>query len=141
MLGNQMVTYNSERKGNQMVINEQLASLCFRALADPTRRGILELLNEGSRSVVEIADRFPISRPAVSKHLRILKEAGLVKEQRSGRQRICVLDGVPLEAVKKWLEPLDGQGDSRSAASPKEQRTTPRVREVASAGGEDWRVW
>jgi DNA-binding transcriptional ArsR family regulator len=122
-----------------MVINDNMASLCFKALADSTRREILELLNQGNRSVVEIAERFPISRPAVSKHLRILREAGLVREQRSGRQRICELDGGPLQAVKQWLEPLDGQ--ERTAAARGERRQPPAAPAAAANAKQDWRVW
>ena len=76
----------------------------FRALADPTRRRILGLLRERSRPVGDIAGKFRVSRPAISKHLRLLREARLVIERRDGRQRICELDPRPLRALDDWLK-------------------------------------
>ncbi len=76
----------------------------FRAVADPTRRAILDLLLDGERTVGEIADRFAVSRPAISKHLRVLRGARLVKARRDGRQRLCALDVEPLRAIDAWLD-------------------------------------
>ena len=76
----------------------------FRAVADPTRRAILDLLLDGERTVGEIAERFAVSRPAVSKHLRVLRGARLVRARREGRRRVCVLEPEPLRAVDAWLE-------------------------------------
>jgi DNA-binding transcriptional ArsR family regulator len=76
----------------------------FRAVADPTRRAILDMLLDGERSVGEIAERFAVSRPAVSKHLRVLRGARLVRARRAGRQRLCALDPEPLRAVDAWLD-------------------------------------
>jgi DNA-binding transcriptional ArsR family regulator len=75
----------------------------FRALADPTRRKILGLLRVSGRSVGELAGNFPISRPAISKHLRLLRSAGLVVSHRRGTTRICELNAQPLRAVNDWL--------------------------------------
>ncbi len=75
----------------------------FQALADPTRRAILEVLRAGSRPVNDIASRFSISRPAISKHLRILREADLVKEVRVGRNRLYELQADPLRDIDAWL--------------------------------------
>jgi len=75
----------------------------FRALADPTRRRILGLLRVSGRSVGELAENFPISRPAISKHLRMLRSAGLVVSHRRGTARICELNAQPLRAVNEWL--------------------------------------
>ncbi len=75
----------------------------FQALADPTRRAILGLLRQGSQSVGSIASDFPISRPAISKHLRILREAGLVTEIKVGRQRLYAINAAPLRGVDDWL--------------------------------------
>ena len=75
----------------------------FRAIADPTRREILALLRGGRRSVGEIAGNFRTSRPAISKHLRVLRAAGLVAAHRDGTARICELDARPLRAVDDWL--------------------------------------
>jgi len=75
----------------------------FRALADPTRRRILGLLRVSGHSVGELAGNFPISRPAISKHLRLLRSAGLVVSHRRGAARICELNAQPLRAVNEWL--------------------------------------
>lgn len=75
----------------------------FQALADPTRRAILGMLRHGSQPVGAIARDFPISRPAVSKHLRILREADLVSEIKVGRNRLYELNAAPLRSVDDWL--------------------------------------
>ena len=76
----------------------------FSALADPTRRAVLDLLRAGTRPAGDIARAFPISRPAISKHLRQLRKAHLVVETRSGRHRLYRLNPQPLKAVDSWLE-------------------------------------
>jgi DNA-binding transcriptional ArsR family regulator len=76
----------------------------FRAVADPTRRAILDRLRAGAAPVAEIAAGFRMSRPAVSKHLRILRQARLVREERAGRQRVYQLAPAPLEEVLRWVE-------------------------------------
>src|SRR5215469_10539143 len=75
----------------------------FAALADSTRRAVLDLLCSGSLPAGRIAQIFPISRPAVSKHLRLLRRARLVDERRQGRKRIYQLNPNPLKAVDSWL--------------------------------------
>jgi len=75
----------------------------FRAIADPTRREILGILRSGPRAVGEIAESFRMSRPAVSKHLRLLSAAGLVTTRQAGTWRICGLNAKPLRAVNDWL--------------------------------------
>jgi len=80
------------------------ASALFAALADPTRREIFERLQSGGRSVGEIARDFPISRPAVSQHLKMLKQAGLVGDRAEGTRRIYYIDPHGLAAVRKWLD-------------------------------------
>ena len=85
----------------------------FDALGDPTRRAILELLGSGDRSVREVADALPVSRPAVSKHLRLLKEAGLVEEERRGTRSIYHLREEGLDAVRAYLETLWGDAAAR----------------------------
>jgi DNA-binding transcriptional ArsR family regulator len=79
------------------------SEVVFRAIADPTRREILGLLRSGRHSVGEIARNFRTSRPAISKHLRLLRSAGLVVARRQGTARICELNARPLRAVDKWL--------------------------------------
>lgn len=82
-------------------IKEQRA--IFRAIADPTRREILGLLRQGSRPVGDIASNFRTSRPAISRHLRLLRSAGLVTTRKQGTVRMCQLNPKPLRAVKDWL--------------------------------------
>src|SRR5690349_10772588 len=87
---NRSVTYSSEAT--------------FSALADPTRRAVLDLLRNGSRPAGQIARAFPVSRPAISKHLRLLRRAHLVQERREGRNWFYQLNPEPLRAVDSWLE-------------------------------------
>ena len=76
----------------------------FRAIADPTRRALLDQLRTGSRPVTELARAFRTSRPAISKHLRVLREARLVREHREGRMRHYELTPAPLGDAIKWIE-------------------------------------
>ena len=84
-----MVTYSPDR--------------IFGALADPTRRAVLDLLRSGSLPAGQIAQAFPVSRPAISKHLRLLRRASLVTEIRQSRHRLYSLNPTPLKAVDMWL--------------------------------------
>jgi DNA-binding transcriptional ArsR family regulator len=80
----------------------------FAALANSTRREVLRLLREsGPQPVQSLADHFDMRRPSLSEHLRVLREAGLVSEQRSGRQRIYRLEAAPLAEVQDWLHPYE----------------------------------
>jgi DNA-binding transcriptional ArsR family regulator len=85
----------------------------FEALGDAHRREILVLLRDGDRAVHELADALPISRPAVSRHLRLLKEAGLVAEERAGTRHIYHLREEGLDAVRHYLESVWGDAASR----------------------------
>ncbi len=85
----------------------------FEALGDPNRRAIVELLGAGERSVQELADALPISRPAVSRHLRLLKGAGLVVEAPRGTRRIYRLHDEGIAAVRTYLERVWGEGAAR----------------------------
>jgi DNA-binding transcriptional ArsR family regulator len=76
----------------------------LQALGDPTRRSILEQLREGPRAVGEIAAQLPVSRPAVSQHLRVLKEAGLVTERQDGTRRLYRVDPNGLAGLRAYLE-------------------------------------
>ena len=80
-----------------------LKEAVFGALADPTRRAVLDLLRRGSLPAGRIAQAFPVSRPAVSKHLRLLRRARLVEERRHGRNRVYRLNPDPLRTVDSWL--------------------------------------
>jgi DNA-binding transcriptional ArsR family regulator len=75
----------------------------FRAIADPTRREILALLRGGRHTVGELAANFRTSRPAISKHLRLLRSAGLIVVHQHGAARICELNARPLRAINDWL--------------------------------------
>ncbi len=95
------------------------------ALADPTRRAVFELLREGPRAVGELAAALPVSRPAVSQHLRVLKDAGLVTERRNGTRRLYRIDPGGVGALRDyfaafWTEALA----SFKAAADDEQRRT-----------------
>jgi DNA-binding transcriptional ArsR family regulator len=85
----------------------------FVALGDPNRRAIVELLGAGPRSVRDLADGLPISRPAVSRHLRLLKEAGLVVEEPHGTRRIYRLHDEGVEAVEAYLTQVWGDAVAR----------------------------
>lgn len=85
----------------------------FEALGDPNRREILRLLGEGDKAVSELADAMPISRPAVSRHLRLLRHAGLVTEQAEGTRRIYHLHEQGLQAVQTYLERVWGDAATR----------------------------
>jgi DNA-binding transcriptional ArsR family regulator len=85
----------------------------FSALADGNRRQIIALLHEGEKSVQEIADALPISRPAVSRHLRLLKSAGLVADRAEGNRRICRLDEAGLAELYDYLEEMWGTAANR----------------------------
>jgi DNA-binding transcriptional ArsR family regulator len=76
----------------------------FSALADPTRRRVMESLRSGPRAVGEIARGMPVSRPAVSQHLKVLKEAGLVTDRAEGTRRVYYLDPKGLAALRAWLD-------------------------------------
>lgn len=75
----------------------------FRAISDPTRRAILDLLRDERRTVRELACGFDVSRPAISQHLKVLRDTGLVRERKEGRCRFYALSPQPLRAVDHWL--------------------------------------
>jgi len=76
----------------------------FRAIADPTRRAILDRLRTGEAKVNELCAGFDVSRPGISKHLKVLREASLVRERREGRNRVYELSPAPLRDVVAWVE-------------------------------------
>ncbi|HET6764481.1 MAG TPA: metalloregulator ArsR/SmtB family transcription factor [Longimicrobiaceae bacterium] len=88
----------------------------FSALANPVRRRILELLGTGPRAAGEIAAEFALGRPAVSEHLQVLRNAGLVREQAQGRSRIYHLHGAALAEVGEWLRPFERYWQGRMQA-------------------------
>ncbi len=78
-------------------------ALAITALADPTRRAVLEELRDGPRAVGEIARRLPVSRPAVSQHLRVLKDAGLVRDRAEGTRRLYSVNGDGLAELRDYV--------------------------------------
>jgi DNA-binding transcriptional ArsR family regulator len=86
-----------------VTIGRERNNATFRAISDPTRREILNLLRRGEHTVGEIAVNFRTSRPAISKHLRLLRAAGLVDSRKAGTARVCKLNAKPLRAVNTWL--------------------------------------
>src|SRR5665213_3670481 len=81
------------------------APAALQAIAEPSRQAILELLREGERPVGELVDRLPLSQPAVSKHLRVLKEAGMVEARVDAQRRLYRIRPQPLADLDAWLEP------------------------------------
>jgi DNA-binding transcriptional ArsR family regulator len=86
-----------------VTLNRKRHEAVFRAIADPTRREILGMLRGRPHSVGEIAGNFRTSRPAISKHLRMLRAVGLVATTQRGTARICALNAEPLRAVSDWI--------------------------------------
>jgi DNA-binding transcriptional ArsR family regulator len=97
----------------------------FEALGDPNRRTILHLLSTGDKPVQEIAEAMPISRPAVSRHLRLLKEAGMVAEHAEGARRIYHLEEEGLHAVQAYLEGVWGAAAARFRLLAENTERTP----------------
>jgi DNA-binding transcriptional ArsR family regulator len=93
----------------------------FSALADPTRRAIFERLGDGPRAVGDLAREFPVSRPAVSQHLKVLKDAGLVSDERDGARRLYRVDPEGLEALRAYFDSFwsDAMAAFRQAAERK----------------------
>lgn len=85
----------------------------FEALGNSQRRAIVELLSHGGRSVQQIADELPISRPAVSRHLRVLTRAGLVTDEPHGNRRLYRLEEDGIDSVRSYLEDVWGEAASR----------------------------
>ncbi|MES1256960.1 MAG: metalloregulator ArsR/SmtB family transcription factor [Acidobacteriota bacterium] len=81
----------------------RIASDVFRAVADPTRRELLDLLAGGDLNVMKMAESFQMSLPAISQHLKVLREAGLVRERSEGRMRLYTLVPGPLEEIADWV--------------------------------------
>jgi DNA-binding transcriptional ArsR family regulator len=94
-----------------VTIKRKQSEAVFKAIADPTRREILRLLRGGGRTVGDVASNFRSSRPAISKHLRLLRSAGLVATRKQGTARICELNAKPLRAVNEWLRDYEAFWD------------------------------
>jgi DNA-binding transcriptional ArsR family regulator len=111
----------------------------FSALADPTRRAILARLASGDASVLELAEPFAMSQPAISKHLKVLERAGLISRGRDAQRRPCRIQGKPLAEANRWLEryrkfweqnfeALDGLLEEMKAAKKRGRKGTGETR-------------
>jgi DNA-binding transcriptional ArsR family regulator len=85
----------------------------YHALADPTRRGILEQLGRREHSVTELVGQFTISQPAITKHLNVLEDAGLISRRKTGRQRICRVEPAGLRSAAEWMTTWSGYWNQR----------------------------
>lgn len=114
----------------------------FAALADPTRRAILSRLAQGDASVMELAEPFRMSQPAISKHLKVLERVGLISRGRDAQRRPCRLEAKPLAEATEWLvgyrefwagnfRRLDTLLDEMKTAAGPSPRTTPSTRQAA----------
>lgn len=98
----------------------------FQAIADPTRREIISLISAQTMNLNAVADKFEISRPAISKHIKILNECGLIEIKQEGRERLCMAQLEPLKQVTEWLIPYQsfwsGKLDALDIHLTKKQR-------------------
>jgi DNA-binding transcriptional ArsR family regulator len=106
----------------------------FEALGDANRRAIVELLSERARSVADLAAAMPISRPAVSRHLRVLKSAGLVTDESRGTRNIYRLDAEGAEAVRSFLEQVWGDAMTRFSLVADNRSPDPRADPPSGSG-------
>jgi DNA-binding transcriptional ArsR family regulator len=95
-----------------MLAAERL-DVTFAALADPTRRAIIARLSRGEASVLELAEPFAMSQPAISKHLKVLERAGLISRGRDAQRRPCRLEAVPMREATEWLERYRAHWEAR----------------------------
>lgn len=95
------------------------------ALADPTRRQLFEKLRRGPHSVGRLAETMPVSRPAVSQHLKVLREAGLVREQKEGTRRVYEIDPAGLGALRRWLDQFWSSGLAAFQAAVEAENADP----------------
>ena len=91
----------------------QAHATVYQAIADPTRRAMLQLLGTGEKSAGELGEPTRLTQPAVSQHLRVLREAGLVRQRKQGRHRIYSLQAAPLEGVADWVRYFEQFWDRR----------------------------
>jgi DNA-binding transcriptional ArsR family regulator len=89
--------------GSSGMARAQSSSDVFHAIADPTRRALLDILSEGEKPVSSLCEQFDVAQPAISQHLRVLREVGLVTEKRVGKYRIYRLEPAPLAEVHEWI--------------------------------------
>jgi DNA-binding transcriptional ArsR family regulator len=106
-------------------------SATFAALADPTRRAILARLSEGDRTVTELAKPFPVSLPAISRHLKVLERAGLISRDRSAQFRPSSLRAEPLQQATAWMETYREMWEGRM------ERLDEHLREIQKGHGNE----
>ena len=128
------------------MVTDKALDHTFAALADGTRRGILARLERGPASVGELAEPFAISRPAISKHLRVLERAGLVRRTKRGRESRCTLDPDALRQAASWVARYERYWNGQLAAladyfdagqRPAPKRTEEETDAQADAQAED----
>lgn len=107
----------------------------FKALSDPIRRQILRMLTKGDLPAGEIAAAFPISKPSVSHHLAVLKQAGLVEDRRQGQQIIYSLNTTVFAEVVAWVMDLVKAGEAQTASEPAGETSASDVEEGSADGG------
>jgi DNA-binding transcriptional ArsR family regulator len=110
-------------------LNEDELDRAFGALADRTRRAILARLTEGDAGVLEVAAPFPMSQPAITKHLHVLESAGLVSRHRQARQRLCHLEAGRLKLLSDWV------GSYREFWEESFERLDELLEELQACGG------
>src|ERR1700683_4030443 len=106
-------------------MSNQSADAVFDALGEPVRRRILELLRNGPTPVGQLAERLPVGRPAVSKHLRILSNAGLIEHHSVGTRNLYALAPAGMAAAQQWLPRARGNAPAASAAAGRQPRPAP----------------
>lgn len=111
--------------------------LCFKGLADPIRCTIIDLLSEEARNVTDLTAHFEVSRPAISRHLRVLRESGLVTEVKNGREHTYSLAPPMLEAAAEWLLGIAG----RRAAVDGSKGLVPTAPSAPPPERGGWRQW
>lgn len=116
-----------------MPVKKESLSQTFSALADPTRRGILDMLADGEKTVTELVESFDLSQPAISKHLKVLEQAELIERGREAQWRPARLQAAPLKQASDWVEQyrqyweesFDRPGEHLESMPP-EERAEPR---------------
>lgn len=108
-----------------MLTYREVSGRSLEALGDPTRRAIFEMLVERPKPVRELADALPVSRPAVSQHLKVLKQSGLVIDRAQGTRRIYRVDPAGVAAMREYLDQMWGSALAALAATAEDQKTKP----------------
>lgn len=108
----------------------------FQAIADPTRRDIIKLISFNSYNVNAIAKKFAMSRPAISQHIKILEECGLIKMSKQGRERFCEMQPKKLAEVVDWLKTFNQILNEKAILPVEKAPTVPKVKEPSKLSNE-----